>query len=105
VVNNLRDRHTDAKSGKRTLAVRLGERFTRAQYAVLVVGAYTSVVITTVLGVHGAQWLIVLASTPIALARVHALRTLDGPNLNPELGRTAQLGLIFSALLAVGAIL
>ena len=31
VVNNLRDIPTDTKAGKRTLAVKLGERFTRAQ--------------------------------------------------------------------------
>ena len=30
VVNNLRDRHTDKGAGKRTLAVRLGQRFGRA---------------------------------------------------------------------------
>lgn len=105
VVNNLRDRHTDKKSQKLTLAVRLGERFTRNQYAFLIVGAYVSVVVTTVLGVHGPQWLIVLASSPIALARLQAMKTLDGLALNPELGRTAQLGLIYSALLAVGAVL
>ena len=37
-VNNLRDRETDAKAGKRTLAVRLGVRFTRLEYTTCVVG-------------------------------------------------------------------
>ena len=36
VVNNLRDRPRDAEVGKRTLAVRLGDRRTRALYALLV---------------------------------------------------------------------
>lgn len=105
VVNNLRDRHSDAASQKRTLAVRFGESFTRKQYAVLVVGAYLSVALTAALGVHGGEWLIVLASAPIAALRVRALNHLDGAALNPELGHTAKLGLLFSALLAVGATL
>lgn len=33
VVNNLRDRFTDASAGKRTLAVRFGARFSRTEYA------------------------------------------------------------------------
>jgi len=44
VVNNLRDRETDARSGKRTLAVRLGDRATRLQYAALVGGSYVAIV-------------------------------------------------------------
>ena len=39
VVNNLRDRPADAEAGKRTLAVRMGDRRTRVLYVVLVDGA------------------------------------------------------------------
>ena len=39
VVNNLRDIPTDRFAGKKTLAVRIGERRTRGLYVVLVVGA------------------------------------------------------------------
>ena len=39
VVNNLRDRPADAEVGKRTLAVRMGDRRTRVLYVVLVDGA------------------------------------------------------------------
>jgi len=40
VVNNLRDIDSDARVGKRTLAVRIGARATRIEYAGLLVFAY-----------------------------------------------------------------
>ena len=40
VVNNLRDLPTDRAAGKRTLAVRLGDRGARLQYLVLTILAY-----------------------------------------------------------------
>lgn len=39
-INNLRDRPEDAGSGKRTLAVRFGERFAKAEIVVLCAGPY-----------------------------------------------------------------
>jgi len=40
VVNNLRDRTNDLEVGKKTMAVRFGEKFTRLEYVVLMAGAY-----------------------------------------------------------------
>src|SRR5690606_23925593 len=40
IVNNYRDRHTDVKAGKRTLAVRLGGKLTRWQYGLTLALAY-----------------------------------------------------------------
>ncbi len=101
VVNNLRDRETDARSGKRTLAVRLGDRVTRLQYAALVGGSYIAIVaMAAVLS----WWLLLpLLSLPFA-ARVTmpVLRGAMAGDLNLALKRTAQLQLIFGLLLAAG---
>ena len=50
VVNNLRDRHTDAVAGKRTLAVRWGPRAARLEYVGLLVASYGAVLLAVVQG-------------------------------------------------------
>ncbi|TNF31357.1 MAG: 1,4-dihydroxy-2-naphthoate polyprenyltransferase [Deltaproteobacteria bacterium] len=105
VVNNLRDRHTDAEAGKRTFAVRFGERATRAFYVILVATALTLPVVGVALGLVPAGWLVSLGALPFAALCVRALTRVDGAALNPWLGRTARLLLVHGALLAVGATL
>ena len=50
VVNNLRDIPGDTRSGKRTLAVRIGDRRTRVLYVSLLVGAVAAVPLVSGLG-------------------------------------------------------
>lgn len=98
VVNNLRDRHGDARAGKRTLAVRMGPAHTRWLLAGLLLGP---VVLMLPLGQPGWTWfswglLLLLA----ALLSRQAMM-LDGPALNPLLGRTAVFSLLFAFWLAL----
>ncbi len=103
VVNNLRDVDTDRDAGKRTLAVRLGRRGARAEWAALVGGAY---LVTLVLwGAIGTGPLVLLPwlSAPRAWSLWRVVReSTQGPALNEALAGTAQLGLVFSLLLALG---
>ncbi len=106
VVNNLRDMDTDRAAGKRTLAVRIGERATRVEYTLMLAGAY---LIPPALRAGGAWegwgWTLPLVSAPVAIMLARDLwRTPRSPALNPILARTAQLNLIFSALFAIGLI-
>ncbi len=101
VVNNLRDRATDERTGKRTLAVRLGDRATRAQYVLLLAGAYA---IAIAMAIASSWWLLLpLGSLPLA-ARVAApiIRGIDGRALNLTLKGTARLALVFGVLLTAG---
>ena len=102
VVNNLRDRQTDAVAGKKTWAVRFGERFTRGEYLFLVGLSYGLPLVMVALEYAPMGWLLPLLSAPLASRRIGQVLQTDGAALNPLLGATAQLGLIYSALFAIG---
>ncbi len=103
VVNNVRDVDTDARAGKRTLAVRLGRERTRALYAAMLAGAYVSAPLPWVFGSETAWLLLPWLTIPLALRLVALVRThTDGPTLNGALARTGALQLVFCLLLAAG---
>jgi 1,4-dihydroxy-2-naphthoate octaprenyltransferase len=106
VVNNLRDIETDRKSGKRTLAVMIGQDKTRSEYMLLLLGAYTIPVIIWLSSFASAWLLLPLATLPLAFLQIRRIRkTSDGPALNDLLAKTARLSFFFSILLAGGLIL
>lgn len=106
--NNLRDISTDSMAGKRTLAVRLGDRRARDLYRALVVAAFATIVLGVAVGILDAgfglsQWaLLALAAWPLVIGPVEAVGRAEGRELVPVLVGTAQLQLAFGALLALG---
>ncbi len=106
VVNNFRDVDTDGRSGKRTLAVRLGRDRTRVVFAVIVYGAYLLAPVTWLFGPLKAWVLLPWLTLPLAASLVRTVRNrTDGPSLNQALARTGLLQLAFCVLLAVGLLL
>ncbi len=105
VVNNVRDRETDVKAGKRTLAVRLGKRGGLIEYVGLFVLAYAVPVLALVLAHVGLWVLLPLVSMPLAIRLVIALATKEGRPLNAVLGQTAMLLLVYGVLLSLGLVL
>ncbi len=103
VVNNVRDIDTDRMAGKRTLAVRLGRRGGRAEYACLLGAAYALLPLQWLLCGRSLWLLAPLLTLPMALSLTRTVcRQTDGPALNAALAGTAQLTLFFSLLLAAG---
>jgi 1,4-dihydroxy-2-naphthoate octaprenyltransferase len=102
VVNNLRDRETDAKVGKRTLAVRFGRGFALAEYTALLALAHVVPVGLATLG--GRPWCALgVVTVPWAVVLVRKLvRAEPGPEMNELLGATAKLLLAQSVLVAIG---
>jgi 1,4-dihydroxy-2-naphthoate octaprenyltransferase len=92
VVNNARDADTDAAAGKRTLVVRLGPRFARAQYLAQAVAAFA---LPFALG--AARGVVTLVAAPLALwAGLRFFRARQGAEFN------GALALAAGALLAYG---
>ncbi|MCC7370923.1 MAG: 1,4-dihydroxy-2-naphthoate polyprenyltransferase [Chloroflexi bacterium] len=105
VVNNLRDIPTDRRTGKYTLAVRIGPAGARAEYLLLVVGAYlVPVVAWGLLG--GSLWLLLpWLTAPLAVMLARTVLTQEGRPLNVALAGTGRLHLLFGLLWTVGIIL
>ena len=102
VVNNVRDRATDAQANKRTLAVLLGDQGARVEYVALLVVAYAAAI---VLALDSLWLLLPFASLPLTLRLLRDVRTQRGRALNQTLAGTARMSLIFSILLSLGFVL
>jgi 1,4-dihydroxy-2-naphthoate polyprenyltransferase len=100
VINNLRDIPTDRDVGKRTLAVRLGDRRTRWLYVMLLGSAFA-------LSAVGAAWrapvLLGVFALPLAIRPVRSvLGGATGGALIPVLGETGRLQLVWGLLVTLG---
>jgi 1,4-dihydroxy-2-naphthoate octaprenyltransferase len=104
VANNLRDIPTDRVSGKRTLAVRLGDARTRTLYvALMLIGALAVIAVAA-----ATTWwaLIGLAFLVVALRGVRTVTSgAVGPALIPALQQTGRAELVWAVLVAVPLIL
>jgi len=105
VVNNLRDLDHDRAAGKHTLAVRIGERWTRIQYVVFMVLAFLLLPVLIWRGVLPAFTILSWLSLPLAWLFTRTVLTQRGPALNAALAGTGQAVLAYSLLFFIGIIL
>jgi 1,4-dihydroxy-2-naphthoate polyprenyltransferase len=108
LANNLRDIPTDGASGKRTLAVRLGDRRTRLLYRACTACAFATIVIGVLVFILSdraglTQWgLFGLAAWPLAIRPIEAAGTATGRDLIPVLTGTAATHAACGSLIALG---
>ena len=108
LANNLRDIPTDGASGKRTLAVRLGDGRTRLLYRACMAGAFATIVIGVLVFILSdraglTQWgLFGLAAWPLAIRPIEAAGTATGRDLIPVLTGTAATHAACGSLIALG---
>jgi 1,4-dihydroxy-2-naphthoate octaprenyltransferase len=111
VANNLRDIPTDEASGKRTLAVRLGDGATRRLYRATVIAAFATIAIGVLVEIaaEGAglpQWaLFGLGAWVLAIRPMEAVGTATGRDLVPVLTGTAATHAACGLLMALGLVL
>jgi 1,4-dihydroxy-2-naphthoate polyprenyltransferase len=104
VANNVRDIDTDRDAGKRTLAVTLGRRSTRALFIALIVASFAAVAAFGIAGLTPRPTLIALAAAPLAILPIRMVaREESGPRLITALKATALLHLALGALIGAGA--
>jgi 1,4-dihydroxy-2-naphthoate octaprenyltransferase len=104
VANNLRDIPGDLRSGKRTLAVRLGDQRTRLLYCILMVVPY--VVLPFVAGLSSRPLAalgfaaVTVGTRPVSVVLAGA----SGPGLVPVLVGTGRAQLVFGVLVSIGLV-
>ena len=100
-INNIRDRALDAPAGKKTLAVRLGDRKARYFFVSLIALGYLAVL------AMGKPWaLLTLITLPVALQLIRGvLGSAQGRELIPFLAKTGQLQLLFALTFSLSLVL
>ena len=105
-LNNMRDAENDKKSGKITLPVRMGKRYSRIYHTTLILTGWVAAIIFTIhQRTSDWQWLFLL-SLPfflIDLVKIYSIR--DARLLDPFLKRLALSSLAFTLLFFLGLIL
>jgi 1,4-dihydroxy-2-naphthoate octaprenyltransferase len=97
-INNLRDRAQDQIVGKKTLAVRLGERGARKLYMALLISAHLFALLTLQPAV-----LLTLLAAPLTWKLARGVASgVSGAELIPYLAKTGKLQLVFAILFALG---
>ena len=104
LVNNLRDIPTDAPAGKRTLAVRIGDRRARHVYRALLAASLVAV-LALALVLRSIGPLLAMGVAPMARREAQHVFERHGTALNESLAATARLELVFGALIVLGLVL
>ena len=100
-INNLRDRGQDELVGKRTMAVRLGDKGARALYISLLISAHLFALLT-----FEPFALLTLLALPLSTSLARSVWAgTTGAALIPLLAKTGKLQILFAALFALGLVL
>jgi 1,4-dihydroxy-2-naphthoate octaprenyltransferase len=104
VINNLRDIDGDRRSNKRTLAVRFGEGFARAEAVFFTLAPFVAV--AAIAWIRG-HWglLLVLATLPFAVLVIAQVFRSRGVKLNRALAFAGALQWAFGILFVAGAMI
>jgi 1,4-dihydroxy-2-naphthoate octaprenyltransferase len=104
IIDDIRDREFDAVKGKRTLAVRFGARWSRAEFAVLLAAAYLAP-LWFWLGLGLGAWVLLpWLTVPYALSTARDVFAFERyQDLVPVTPKAGRLLLAYSVLLGAGA--
>lgn len=104
VINNLRDVETDRKTNKRTLAVRLGEKFSRYEIAFFALAPFVPQIFIAQLR-HSDRMFLPLIALLVAFRLVSRVFTSSGRDLNRCLALAGVEQWLFGILFVIGAVI
>ena len=105
-LNNMRDRISDEKSGKRTLVVKIGSEFAKYYHYYLLIASFLLTLLYVIIHYHKPiELLFVLAFVPIGWHIGTVYRNREAILLDPELKKLALSTFLFAILFALGQIL
>lgn len=105
VINNLRDIQSDRKTGKGTLAVRIGEKWTRIEFIILLVLSYTMVLLLVAFNLFPTLILITWVTIPLAIRITNRVYSQTGRALNIALAESGMLDFLFGLLFLGGVLI
>ena len=101
-VNNLRDIHTDAKAGKRTLAVRFGAGFAKVEYIMSLAFAFLiPLLLSHLTDDNQYSYLVLLVIIPYYKNIMAILNNQKGKALNNVLANTGKVLFLYSIVFSV----
>lgn len=105
-LNNMRDHAADAKAGKNTLVVKLGEAQAKQYHYFLLLGAFSSMILYSAFSFTGIDDLLYLfAFVPLLFHLKRIMENKDPVLLDPELKKLALGTFLLAVLFGLGQIL
>ncbi|AOW20243.1 1,4-dihydroxy-2-naphthoate polyprenyltransferase [Urechidicola croceus] len=105
-LNNMRDRESDAKVGKNTLVVKIGDEFAKYYHYYLIISAFLLALLYVMIHYKSyIQFLFLIAFIPIFKHLYVVSKNMNPKKLDPELKKLALSTFLFAILLGLGTIL
>ena len=103
-VNNIRDMENDARCGKNTIPVKIGEKKARIYHCILICGAFICMTFYTLFHPNGIGGFLFFLSLPLFSIHLSKMLTLSGKSLDPQLKFLSISTLLFALLSGAGQI-
>lgn len=104
-INNIRDRESDFKAGKRTLVVKIGSEKAKIYHACIIVSALVIALISTLIDFHNVCQLLYLLTVPFFILNITRVFRSESSILDNELRNLSLASFLFALTYGIGLIL
>ena len=105
-LNNMRDQESDARAGKNTIVVKIGNEFARYYHFYLIGASFLFALLYTAINFKTVyQFLFIIAYIPVFKHVIMVYNNKNPKQLDPELKKLALSTFLFAILFGIGLIL